>query len=99
MKSFKERLVELKQKYDLDQKELAKRKHVSRAAISRYESGEIQPTLKVMIKIKECFGVSLDWLAGYDIEERTQYTQIINECESTGIEPEKLHQLINVLKK
>jgi transcriptional regulator with XRE-family HTH domain len=99
MRTFRERLIELREGYDMDQQSLAKRIGVSKAAISRYESNEMQPTLRVMLKIKKEFGVSLDWLAGYEDAEKQQYTQIINDCESADIKPEKLQQIIDILKK
>jgi len=50
-----------------------------------------------MLKIKKEFGVSLDWLAGDDTEEK-DYSKVINECKKTGISPEKLKQIIDIIK-
>jgi transcriptional regulator with XRE-family HTH domain len=98
MKTFGERMTQLREEYDMTKVEMAKRIGKSKSAITRYETGEIQPTLDVMMKLRQSFGKSLDWLAGYDTDENQQYSQIISECESSDIKPEKLQQIINVLK-
>lgn len=98
MKTFAERIIELREKYDLEQQEFAKRIDVSKSSITRYEKGQIQPTLTVMKKIKQQFGVSLDWQAGYDTDEDLEYSKIIEECKNADVKPEKLQQIINAIK-
>jgi len=92
-----QRIKYLREKYDLNKTEFAKRIGVDRTTITRYESGEIAPILEIMLKIKKEFGVSLDWLAGDDTEEK-DYSKVINECKKTGISPEKLKQIIDIIK-
>jgi transcriptional regulator with XRE-family HTH domain len=99
MKDFKERLIELRKKYDIDQQEFAKRIGMSKSAVSRYENHNVQPTLTVMLRIKQKFGVSLDWLAGYDTDENLQYVKIISDCNNEGISPDKLQHIIDAIKK
>jgi transcriptional regulator with XRE-family HTH domain len=89
MKTFKDRLYELRQERDLTKVDLAKRIGKSKSAITRYETGEIQPTLDVLLKLKQEFGVSLDWLAGYD--EPNQKTKDVTF--------EQLNQIIQILNK
>jgi len=92
-----ERLKYLREKNDLNKTEMGKRIGVDRTTIARYEKGEMYPALDVMLRIKKEFNVSLDWIAGDDTEEQ-DYSSIIKECEKSGISPDKLKQVINVLK-
>lgn len=93
------RLIKLREDNQLLQREMAEKLGVSVSAISRYEKGEMRPNLDVMLKIKEVFGVSLDWIAGLDADENQEYNMVIQECKNSGISPEKLHDIINILKK
>lgn len=48
--------------YNLQQKELAKKTGLSEVMISRYINGKRKPSIDFAIRIKNAFGVSLDWL-------------------------------------
>lgn len=67
MSSINSRLVELREMHNLSRIEMAAKLGVNRSTITRYETGNIRPDLDMLLKIKEMFGVSLDWLAGDDI--------------------------------
>lgn len=54
-----------KEKNHITQEEVAKQVNITRATLSRYESGEIEPTINTVIDLAKFFNVSLDWLAGY----------------------------------
>lgn len=69
MSSISSRLIELRESMKLSQIEMSKKLDVNRSTISRYESGIIRPDLDMLLKIKDMFGVSLDWLVGDDIRE------------------------------
>lgn len=99
MKTFGERIMELREKYDLDRKDFAKMIEVSNSSITRFENGEIQPTLKVMLKIKQKFDVSLDWLAGYETDEELEYKKLINELEKSDIKAETLKKIVDIIKE
>ena len=64
MSSINSRLVELREMHNLSRIEMAAKLGVNRSTITRYETGNIRPDLDMLLKIKEMFGVSLDWLAG-----------------------------------
>lgn len=103
MKEFRERLIELREEHDLNKVALAELIGVSKSAITRYESGEISPTLEVMLRIKKAFGKSLDWIAGYEEDKQqnisAEYSNVINECIKSDITPLKLYQIIKVFNK
>jgi transcriptional regulator with XRE-family HTH domain len=54
------------------QTELGQRIGASRNGVGKYERGEVQPPLPVLIKIAETLSVSLDYLAGI-IEQNPSY--------------------------
>lgn len=99
MKTFAERIKELREEYDLDQVQLAKRLGVSKSTISKYENGSMKTSIDIMLKIKQEFGKSLDWQMGFDESISDKYSNIITECEKLNIPPEKISEIIQVLKK
>lgn len=64
MSVFSERLVELRDSRNLSQKEVAKEFGVVVRAYQRYEYGEREPQLSVLIRMADFYNVSLDYLAG-----------------------------------
>jgi transcriptional regulator with XRE-family HTH domain len=62
--NFCERIAELKSKKKLFQKDIAKAINVSVRQFLRYEKGEQQPTLPVIIALADFFDVSIDYLVG-----------------------------------
>lgn len=94
-----DRIKFLREKYDLNKTEMGKRIGVDRSAITRYETGEMRPNLDVMLRIKDAFNVSLDWIVGFTTDEDLKYNGIIKECKKANISPEKLQQIIEILKQ
>ena len=64
MSAFSERLVLLREKHRLSQKDAAKEFNTVVRAYQRYEYGEREPQLSTLIRIADFYGVSLDYLAG-----------------------------------
>jgi transcriptional regulator with XRE-family HTH domain len=60
MKKFLEEL----EKVGWTQAEIAERAGVTAATINRYKLGKIEPSIKVVIKLADEFGVSLDAVMG-----------------------------------
>lgn len=56
------RLKELREKNNLQQKDLARLLNVSQNAISLYETGKREPNIEYLIKICDFFNISLDYL-------------------------------------
>lgn len=58
------KIRDLREDNDLTQLECAKIAYISKNSYIRYENGEREPPLDVMIKLAEYYNVSLDYLAG-----------------------------------
>lgn len=64
---FKEILISLRVKKGWKQYELADKLGISRQAISKWEVGLCKPDLDNFIKLASLFNVSLDYLAGNNL--------------------------------
>lgn len=98
MDAIGKRLIQLKEERGLTSIEMAKKLGVNKSTITRYETGEIKPNVDMMILISQIFGVSLDWLAGFDTETSAAYDPVIRECMDANIPPERLMQAVKLLK-
>lgn len=82
---FKEKLQELRKKKGLTQEELAAHLYVSRAAISKWESGRGYPNLDSLKAMAEFFSITIDeLLSGEEVvsiaeEENKQTKALISE--------------------
>lgn len=59
---FGDRLKELREDKNMNQDELASLIHLTRSAISSYETNTNVPSLEIAIKLADVFEVSLDYL-------------------------------------
>ena len=64
MIGFKERLKELRIEKNISQSELGKLVHMSKMAISHWESGHSEPSIKQLIVLSKYFDVTVDYLIG-----------------------------------
>jgi transcriptional regulator with XRE-family HTH domain len=99
MNNVGERIRELRERNNLDKTEFAKSIGVNKSSITRYEDGIRQPNLDVLIKIKETFGVTLDWLAGFDTDEAVEYSAIVKDCIKSDISSENLNDAVKFIKR
>lgn len=60
------RIKELREERKLLQKQLAIELGVSQVTIARWETGNREPSIDMLIKIAKFFGVSIDYLAGLE---------------------------------
>ena len=51
-----------RKKLKLNQTELAEKLGIKRSAINRYENGHAYPSIDILLKMSELFGVSVDYL-------------------------------------
>lgn len=79
---FADKLERLCKTRCLSQENIAERCHVSRQAVSKWESGNSMPDIDNLISIGQIFGVSLDYLVNDKIEEFIPLTAV-NYAEST----------------
>ena len=62
--AFGEKLQEVRKQSGMTQETFAEQLHVSRQAVSRWESGTSTPELDKLLALSECFHVTLDELTG-----------------------------------
>ena len=66
MKEMKDRLTEMRKQAKLSQQDLADKLFVSRSTVSRWENGELTPSIANLKEMAKLYGVSLDYLCGSD---------------------------------
>lgn len=69
---MKLRFRELREGSHLYQRQLAEYLHCTQQTYSRYETGELTPSLLVMENLAEFYGTSVDYLMGFT-DEKTPY--------------------------
>ena len=73
-----QKLLELRKANNLTQSELAEKLHVSRQAISRWESGKTIPDIEILKKLSILYNVSLDEIINSSITKATSTTEILS---------------------
>ncbi len=63
---FYERIKELRLSLNLNQVQFGKKINVSKQSVSNWESGYIQPSIDVLVRICKTFSVTSDYLLGLD---------------------------------
>ena len=69
--SLAEKMIELRKQNGLSQQDLADRLGVSRQAISRWETGAVQPLADSVKSLAQVFQVSTDYLLNDDLDDPT----------------------------
>lgn len=64
MKTFSNKLKELRVGAGLTQKQLAEKLNIRQQSYARYENGEGEPNLGTLVLIAKIFDVSIDYLLG-----------------------------------
>lgn len=95
-----EKIAEQRKKLGLSQEELAEKLNISQKSISKYELGDRKPQYKVLVRMAEYFGVTVDYLL------RSTDTQDFGICDcgntikelrtEAGMTQEELGMLLNV---
>ena len=65
---FRENLLQLRKINNLSQEELAEKVHVTRQAVSRWETGETNPNIDTLKHLSKLFDVSINTLLGFPRE-------------------------------
>lgn len=76
---FYERIKELRNSLGINQVEFGKRINVSKQCISNWESGYIQPSIDMLIRIAKTFSVSTDYLLGLNDKPTLDAEGLTNE--------------------
>ncbi len=88
-----EQLKKLRTDQGLTQQELGKHIGVSKAVVSKYETGIGYPTLDTLIQIAEYFGVTTDFLLGIE------HGKVIDVTDLTNEEVESLYAIVREYRK
>ena len=64
MKIFQKRLIEQRRLNKLTQRQVAEYLQIAQPSYIRYENGSSEPTLENLVKLADCFDVSVDYLLG-----------------------------------
>lgn len=62
MNSLGERILYLRKRNNLTQKDFADLINVARSSIGKIENNEVSPSAEILLKISKVFNVSIDWL-------------------------------------
>ena len=71
---FGEKIKHLRLGMRLTQVQVAERIHISKAMASSYETGIRLPSYEVLIKFAKLFGVTTDYLLGFDRQKSVDVT-------------------------
>ncbi len=90
-------IKQLRKSKGLSQARLGEKINVSKTAVSKYESNTQSPTLETFIKLAQVFNVSLDYLAGIEVnssvpldglsKEQAEILLSLSEAFKTGKSP------------
>ena len=73
MNSMGERIVFLRERYDMTQKELAKKANITEASLSRYENNIREPKAETIANLAECLNTSADFWLGCSNSSESPY--------------------------
>lgn len=62
-------LAYLRKKHDMTQNDIANLLRVSKATSCKYENGNVEPTIKQLIKLADFFGVTMDQMVKQDLSQ------------------------------
>lgn len=99
MAKLSDRIKELREDFGLTKLDMAKRLGVNRSTITRYETGEMKPTIDMLLKIRETFGVTIDWITGVDTDGEDKYIPAVKKCIEEDIPPDALLAMIDAMSK
>ena len=88
-----ERIKELRTAHGLSQVTLAQKLGVSKQCVSNWESGYIQPSIDMLIKLSGLFSVSTDYLLG--LADR----RLIDVTGLTDIQTARIQEIIQDIRK
>jgi transcriptional regulator with XRE-family HTH domain len=86
MAAMKDRLYEERKKHGLSQEDVARKLDVSAKAVSKWETGESQPTLDNMAKLSDLYQQSVDYLLG---KEATPSVSATGPVPSPAAKPQR----------
>jgi len=100
---FAKKLKQLRTSEGLTQKQLGERLNVTAQAVSRWENGEVEPSLSMLTTMGKLFNVSMDSLLGKEIIDDVKSTPIVEETlaveEGVSLEHKPQKPVLGVCEK
>lgn len=91
---LRERLKDLRDELQLDQKEMGEKLSLTPSAYGYYEQGRNEPSLETLIKIAKIFDVSTDYLLGLsNTRENPVYYSVSDKISLSNAEMDTLQKL------
>ena len=87
------KIKHLRRGLGLTQVQIAERLHISKAMISSYETGIRLPSYSVLVKFAHLFGVTIDYLLGFDRVKSVDVTGL------TDAQVDLVVKMVNELKR
>lgn len=84
--SWNENMKECRERYGYLQKELSAKLGISERTLQRYESGESEPTVSLLLKLSKIYDISIDAILGNEANTAFDITKIeryLKEIEKT----------------
>ena len=75
------RIRDLREDMDLTQTAVAKATGIDQKTLSNYETGKTNPDSYAIVKLAEFFGVTTDYLLGYECAKKQKNKHIMHKIE------------------
>lgn len=97
MTGLGQRIREVRERAELNQKEFCAVLGIPQSTLSAYETGRMQPTISSLVNIAEKFNISLDWLCG--IESTNNKSGLPDDLIAALTEAEKYLQELEIQRR
>ncbi|MCT4616155.1 MAG: helix-turn-helix transcriptional regulator [Marinifilaceae bacterium] len=98
---FGEKLSKIKKQKKLSQVEISEKTGISRDAISKYERGDVMPSIEYAKRIADILGVSLDYLVNENDNEDILDNEAVKRIREIQLLPkddkERIYSVIDAL--
>lgn len=74
--SWNENMRICRERHGLLQKELSKKLGISERTLQRYEAGESEPTISILLKLSKIYDTSIDNIVGNEVNSNFDITKI-----------------------
>lgn len=99
MKTLGKRIINMREIYDMKQKDLAEKIDVTKATMSKYENDKCFPNAEALRKLALALGTSADYLVGMTEDARPCRTNKQKVREHKGFSMRALTQTVSKLSK
>ena len=91
---WNKRIRDLREDHDMKKIELAEKLEISERTLTRYESGECEPSVSVLIKLSLLFDVSIDYIVGLKDDPAISTPTVKDDLEDIYSKLDKILKII-----